>query len=319
MKKGKEKILIALAIIIGLIAGCVLAFFLYTKHLYNKMNYKTIDENDLGINITDVEKKDTNIEDYTRFVIFGSDSRDSSNEYAGRSDSIIIVVINNKDRNISIISIPRDSYVDVPGYGYTKINHAFAYGQEQLSIKTINSNFELDLKQYITVDFSGLVSTIDRVNGVEVSLDDEEIAFINKGVDSNNKIYGTAGTYNLNGVQALVHSRNRTVGNDFARESRQRQILIALIKKVMAQDEKEILSIIDDSLENFTTNMDMEKYKEMFTEIAKYRKDYLNNVTSVQIPSTEYGYDYWLDGIYYFAFDKDKAIQDFNKYYYLIK
>jgi hypothetical protein len=111
------------------------------------MTFKPLDEEDLGINIVEVEQKKSKIEDFTRFVIFGSDSRDTDNQYAGRSDSIIIVTINNVDKKISLISIPRDTYVDVPGYGMTKINHAFAYGQEQLSLKTINSNFGTDLTQ----------------------------------------------------------------------------------------------------------------------------------------------------------------------------
>lgn len=314
--KTKTKIIITVSVILILIAGCILAGWLYVKHLYNKMNFKPLDETDLGINITEVEKKKTNIEEYTRFVIFGSDSRDESNQYAGRSDSIVIVVINNVDKKVSFISIPRDTYVDVPGYGMTKINHAFAYGQEQLSLKTINSNFGTDLTQYMTIDFYGVVDTIDKVGGVEVYLTDEEIAFINRGMDEANKIYGGAGKYNLNGKQALIHSRNRSIGLDFARASRQRTILIALLNKVMNMEEKNITELADELLVNVTTNMDMNKYKEMFLEVAQYRKEYLKDITSVQIPSTDYGYDLMLDGIYYFGYDKDQAIKDFDKYYY---
>lgn len=314
--KAKNKILIAVAVVLLIIAIGIIAGWIYVKHLYNRMNYKPLDETDLGINITEVETKKVNIEDYTRFVIFGSDSRDENNQYAGRSDSIVIVVINNVDKKVSFISIPRDTYVNVPGYGMTKINHAFAYGQEQLSLKTINSNFGTDLTEYITIDFYGVVDTIDRVGGVEVYLDNDEIDFINRNSSAENKIYGSAGKYNLNGAQALVHSRNRSVGNDFTRASRQRTILIALLNKVMNYDEKEILSLVDELLVNVTTNMDMNKYKDMFLEVAQYRKDYLKDVTSVQIPSTDYGWDSMIDGIYYFSYDKDRAIKDFDKYYY---
>ncbi len=318
MKSGKAKILIPIIVILAIIAICAVGGYLYVKHLYNRMTYKPLDEEDLGIDIVEVEKKKVNIEDYTRFVIFGSDSRDTDNEYAGRSDSIMIITINNVDKNISIISIPRDTYVDVPGYGMTKINHAFAYGQEQLSLKTINTNFGTDLTQYITIDFYGLTYTIDRVGGVEVYLDDAEIEYINNRVKAENKIYGGAGNYLLNGTQALIHSRNRYVGNDFNRASRQRQILIALVNKVINREEKDILTLVDDLLGNVTTNMDINKYKEMFTEVAQYRKEYVKDIKSVQIPSTDYGWDSMIDGIYYFSFDRDQAIKDFNKYYYNI-
>ena len=316
--KSKKAIIIPIVIILVIIAACAIGGYMYTRHIYSKMTYKPIDEEDLGINVVEVEKKKSNIEDYTRFVIFGSDSRDDDNQYAGRSDSIIIVVINNIDKKVSFISIPRDTYVEVPGYGMTKINHAFAYGQEQLSLKTINANFGTDLTQYITIDFYGLMYTVDRVGGVEVYLDNDEIAFINNRVKGEDKIYGGAGNYVLNGTQALIHSRNRYVGNDFTRASRQRQILTSLLKKIMQRNKKEIISLVEDLLTNVTTNMDINKYESMFLEVAQYRKDYIKDITSIQIPATDYGWDSMIDGIYYYSYDKDQAIKDFDKYYYNI-
>ncbi len=314
MKIFKNKIFIVFIIIIILILAGILAAHFYIKSKFDKMQFKELDEDDLGIAANnDIPK--VNIENITKFVIFGSDSRDENNSYSGRSDTIIIVVINNLNKSVNLISIPRDTYVDVPGYGMTKINHAYAYGQEQLSIKTINTNFGLDLRQYMTIDFSGLVNCIDRVNGVEVELTQEEVDYINKSLKADEKIAG-AGKVLLNGKQALIHSRNRTVGNDFSRASRQRQVIVSLINKIADKPISEISSIIDDVLVNITTNMDMDMYKDMFMQLAESRKEYLNNIKSVQIPSTEYGYDSMIDGIYYFGFDMERAKQDFNKYYY---
>ena len=317
MDKKQGKVWIILLIILIVILGCIFAGYLFIKSKFDKMTYKPLDEADLGIETVEEEpeKPKVQVDDKIKFVIFGSDSRDTDNSYAGRSDTIIIVVIDNVNKSINLISIPRDTYVNVPDYGMTKINHAYAYGQEQLSIKTINSYFGLDLTQYITVDFSGLVSSIDRVGGVDITLDQDEVNFINQRVSAENQISGP-GTVTLNGTQALVHSRNRYVGNDFTRASRQRTILIALMNKVSKLSVDEILDLSDDILVNLTTNMDMNKYKEMFLEVAGDRQEYLNNINSVQIPSTDYGYDMMLDGIYYFGFDLDRAKQDFNTYYY---
>lgn len=315
MKNKKGNVLIVILIILVIIIVCFLAGYLYINNKFNKMTQKPLDEDDLGIDIPTVEEKKSDVDETIKFVIFGSDSRDTDNAYAGRSDTIIIVVINNVQKSINLISIPRDSYVNVPGYGMTKINHAYAYGQEQLSIKTINSNFGLDLTQYMTIDFSGLVDSIDKVGGVEVNLSQDEVNFINARVSADNKIQST-GKVNLNGTQALVHSRNRYVGNDFTRASRQRDILISLINKIAKKDVNEILALSDEILVNITTNMDINKYKDMFIEVAGERQEYLNNISSVQIPSTEYGYDSMIDGIYYFGFDMDRAKQDFDKYYY---
>lgn len=307
--------LVIFLVIIFLIVGVFVGSILYLKSKLNKITYKPVDVTDLGI---EEEKMPTISEEYTRFVIFGSDSRDTSNQYAGRSDTIIIVVLDNVNKKINLISIPRDTYVDVPGYGYTKINHAYAYGQEQLSLKTINSNFGLNLTQYVTIDFSGLVDSIDMVGGVEVYLTQEEVDFINGGMDAANKVAGP-GLVNLNGKQALKHSRNRYVGSDFVRAYRQRTILISLLNKIMQKDLDEILALSDSLLVNITTNMDMNKYKALFKEVAGDRQSYLKNISSVQIPAEEYGYPYWLDGIYYYNFDMNRAKADFIYYYYLTK
>lgn len=315
MEKKQGKVWIVILVILVIIIACFLAGYIYIKSKFNKMTQKPLDEEDLGIDITTVEEKHVNVDNLIRFVIFGSDSRDTQNEYAGRSDTIIIVVINNVEKSINLISIPRDSYVNVPDYGMTKINHAYAYGQEQLSIKTINSNFGLNLSQYMTIDFSGLIDSIDKVGGVEVTLDQDEVNFINSDRTVQDKIAGP-GKVVLNGAQALKHSRNRYVGNDFTRASRQRDILISLLNKMAKKDVNEILNLSDDILSNITTNMDMNKYKDMFLEVAGDRQQYLKNINSVQIPSTEYGYDSMIDGVYYFGFNLDRAKQDFNKYYY---
>lgn len=315
MKKSIKIIIVIITVILMIIIGCVLAGYIYVKSKFDKMTYKPVDEQDLGIEVQTIAEKHVDVEKYTRFVIFGSDSRDTENAYAGRSDTIIIVVINNDTKEINLISIPRDTYVNVPDYGMTKINHAYAYGQEQLSLKTINSNFGLNLTQYMTIDFSGLIASIDRVGGVEVTLDQDEVNFINQRVSEENKIAGP-GKVNLNGTQALTHSRNRYVGNDFTRAYRQRTILISLMNKISKKDVNEILSISDDILVNITTNMDINKYKDMFMEVAADRNEYLKKINSVQIPSTDYGYDSMIYGIYYFQFDMDRAKEDFNKYYY---
>lgn len=313
--KKLSVVLLIVLVIIFLIVGVFVGSILYLKSKLDKITYKPVDVTDLGIVEEELPKVS---EDCTRFVIFGSDSRDDSNQYAGRSDTIIIVVVNNVDKAINLISIPRDTYVDVPGYGYTKINHAYAYGQEQLSLKTINANFGLNLTQYVTIDFSGLVDSIDMVGGVEVQLTQEEVDFINNRVNAQNKIAGP-GLVNLNGTQALIHSRNRYVGSDFTRAYRQRTILASLLNKIMQKDVDEILALSDSLLVNLTTNMDVNKYKSLFKEVAVDRQTYVKNIKSLQIPAEEYGYPYWLDGIYYYNFDMSRAKADFIKYYYLTK
>ena len=318
MKKKVKILLIVLIILLIIACIAVAGGYLYFKKKLNKITYKPLDETDLGIEQTQEEDIDENIDlgETTKFVIFGSDSRDEDDETKGRSDSIIIVCLNHVNKSITFISIPRDSYVNVPGYGMTKINHAYAYGQEQLSIKTINTNFGTDLSQYLTIDFSGMEKCIDRVGGVEVTLSQAEVNEINRRLGRGNNNVSAPGTQILNGPQALAHSRNRYVGNDFARTQRQRDILVSLINKLKNESISEVLSVSDYLLENITTNIDLTNYKSIIKKLYEEKDQYTQHITSVMIPEVSYGYDAYINGIYYYRFPIELAKADFKKYYY---
>ena len=294
----------------------------------NKVEINTDDlevNNDLYNDVSDkIEKNE--FDQIVNVAFFGSDSRDLHNEYAGRSDSIMIASINPVKKSIKLISIPRDTYVNVPnGYGWTKINHAYAYGQEQLSVKTINSNFGLDITQYVTINFAGLVHIINDVGGIEMEITEAERQYINQYVNesyvlTNNYSYiqkvERAGKVTLTGEQALTHSRNRSVGSDFVRASRQRDVLAALMNKIASMDETKILSVIQDFLKEVKTNIDVTSYLGLMTSIISDKNTYLKNIVSVQIPTEEYGEGQMIDGVYYFVSDLNKCKEEFVKYLY---
>ena len=152
---------------------------------------------------------------------------------------------------------------------------------------------------------------IDKVGGVTVNIDEDELAFIN----NNSKVkLEHSGDVVLNGEQALIHSRNRTVGNDFSRAERQRNILVSLIQKIYSMESDEILSLSIYFLSQVKTNVT--DYVDYGNSIISDKKEYLNNIISVQIPSTEYSEGKYIDGIYYFTTDLEKAKQDMYKYLY---
>lgn len=315
MSKKKSIIIIVVILIVTLIVLGLLGVYWY-KFLKNFENEgKNIDEEDLSVNndllndlnnTLDNEVTEDEFDDIINFVLFGSDSRDISNMEAGRSDTIMIVSINTIKKNIKLISIPRDTYVEVPGYGKTKINHAYAYGQEALSIKTINSNFNLNLTEYTTIDFNGLVNVIDKVGGVELALTPEEKKYIgikDERLQSSKKVL-------LNGTEALKHSRNRTIGNDFTRANRQRDVMEALLYKIFALDMEDILAMSDDLLSQVTTNINTLKYATLLSEIYSNKSSYLSNIVSKQVPTEEYASGKMIDGIYYFVSDIEKAKLD---------
>lgn len=183
--------------------------------------------------------KDPNMKNYTNLVVYGVDSRANELTKNTRSDSIMIVSINKKSKDIKISSIYRDTYVNIEGHGYTKINHAYAYGGPELSISTINKNFDLNITDFVTVNFSALTNVIDLLGGIELDITKDELDYVNaytRDVARINKMDFTylksAGKQTVTGVQATGYCRVRyTKGGDFTRAERQRTVLKAIFEK----------------------------------------------------------------------------------------
>ncbi len=317
MKFYKDKNFVLKILIATVVIVIILGILYYVlRYKVFGIKYEEIDKSNLGITENVYENVSDNIskaefDNIRNIVLFGIDSRNPDNFYSGRSDTIIIASINTSKKSMKFISIPRDTYVNIAGHGMDKINHAYAFGGEELSINTINTNFSLDITEYVTIDFSGLKNIIDKVGGVTVNIDEDELAFIN----NNSKVkLEHSGDVVLNGEQALIHSRNRTVGNDFSRAERQRNILVSLIQKIYSMESDEILSLSIYFLSQVKTNVT--DYVDYGNSIISDKKEYLNNIISVQIPSTEYSEGKYIDGIYYFTTDLEKAKQDMYKYLY---
>lgn len=319
------KKIIGLFIVIILVILGIAINNIYLK--VSKVDFEEINKEDLSVNskIYD-EVSDTLSEaefsDVKTVVFFGVDSRDTG-DFSGRSDTIMVASINPKIKGISLISIPRDTYVSIPGYGKDKINHAYAYGKEQLAIKTINQNFGLNITEYVTIDFSGLIKIINEVGGVDLEITEAEMKYINEGVSesyaiSKNKTekLTSFGKVKLNGEQALTHSRNRTVGDDFVRASRQRKVLESLITKLSSLNPVKVVKVSDSILSEVKTNINITNYIGSFVSAISNKNQYLTNMVSAQVPAAEYSEGKTIKGVYYFTTNYDKTKEDFVKYIY---
>ena len=315
--KKLRKIFLCILLIVAIIAG--IAVGLVMSKLSN-LQMEKIDTSDLSVNedlyneLADyLSKKE--FRDIKTIALFGIDSRDS--DYGGRSDTIIVAAINPKFKSIKLISIPRDTYVDVPGHGKTKINHAYAYGKEQLSIKTINENFGLNITEYVTIDFSGLIHVINKIGGVQMSIIKEEKDYIDSHSHESYAITGNTqktlsgyGNVTLDGEQALTHSRNRTVGNDFTRAGRQREVIEAIMSKLSKKGASEILDMSETLLKEVKTNINVLSYTGLLTTILLNTNDYLGEIISLQVPSTDYANGQMIGGVYYFVSDSTTMRND---------
>lgn len=279
----------------------------YGVYKYNSIESKIekvqIDKSPENLSISEeVEEKAKELNIYN-FVIFGLDRRSEGD--AARSDSIIIATVDEKHNSIKLSSIMRDTYVPIDGHGTTKINHAYAYGGAELAISTINNNFDMDIKEYVSVNFWDVVNLIDLIDGVPIDIQSNEVRFI-EGINK-------AGTYNLTGEQALAYSRIRyTSGADYVRTDRQRTVLKAMFNKIMDLSSQEKYALIPEVAENIETSMDNDYIFTLATSVMT------NNITDIQqkrYPTDGRG-EIKSDGIYYLVTDLDKMKAEMNEFIY---
>lgn len=202
-------------------------------------------------------------------ALFGLDRR--SKEEKARADSIMVASVDLENKTVNLVSILRDTLVDIEGHGKEKLNHSYAYGGAKLALDTLNSNFDLNLKNYVSVDFFSLAKLIDLVGGVDIDLKDYEANQINKNLDAINNIeklpYGTdyiegMGNKNLNGRQAVAYSRIRKEGNgDYERTQRQRTVLKSIINKYENLDSSKKFEVNMEMMSQVSTNIPVNDIK----------------------------------------------------------
>jgi polyisoprenyl-teichoic acid--peptidoglycan teichoic acid transferase len=303
-KMKKKKAIIIVSSIMGFIIIAAMIVFGITYSQLSKIKITKIPKTNeaLGINTqvaTAVSKaKITNI------MLYGDDRRDKNEN--GRSDSMIVLSIDETNNKVKLCSIMRDSYVNIEGYGMTKLNHAFSYGGPELSIKTINQNYELDIKDYIKVDFDGLEAIVDYLGGVEIPVKSYEIPGLT-GVGITK-----AGTYNLNGTQALAYARIRYYGNnDYERTDRQRLVLSKIFEKIKAKGATGFPGVVSKLLPYVETSLNQ---TDILSLGMKMVSSNINNVEQLRLPLDNYKQDSTINGVYYLQWDKQPNLDALHKF-----
>ncbi|MGG7099035.1 LCP family protein, partial [Clostridium sardiniense] len=166
-----KKILLVVCLLLVLFFG---GSFMYIKSLLNKTTKVDINKDNLSIN-TEVTQKLDKDNKVKNIALFGVDSPEGKN---GRSDSIMILTIDDKNNELKLSSIMRDSYVNIKGHGEDKITHAYAFGGPELAVNTLNQNFDLDIEHFITVDFTSLPKIIDEIGGIDLNITEGDLKYI---------------------------------------------------------------------------------------------------------------------------------------------
>ena len=233
--KEFNAILISIAIIIPLLGIGYLYFQL--NSMYDKEEAKEIS--------TTQESEKNKKNGITNILLVGVDGNNI--EKGNRSDSMMILTIDEKNQDIRLTSLARDTYVDIEGYGSEKLTHAYAYEGASLLIQTIKNNFGIDVDKYVAVSFDSFEKIIDILDGIEINVSKKEVSQI-KGIKK-------SGTQTLNGSQALEYSRIRYIDSAYERDNRQRKVIEALYNKLVNDSNGNLMSVLNEVLRYTKTNM----------------------------------------------------------------
>lgn len=272
-------------------------------------------------------------------ALFGVDSRDGENE--GRSDAVMVMAVDSRSHKLKMASFMRDSNVYIEGYGYDKLTHAYAYGGPELAVRTLNQNFQLDIKDYITVNFYDMTSIVDAFGGVELELTGDEMLEVNRNLwnlsreaedvgakapitnsdyftatdGTHNMIDGeyTGGKFLLNGAQAVAYSRIRYIGGDGERTSRQHEVLSGLLQRAKQRGVLSWPSIVHGVVPHCETSMgfiDMLK-------LAPFAAGHIEIESATFPGEAEGAYDSENgDGLYVMGFDEELMVQNLRQFIY---
>ncbi len=267
------RIVLALILIIIIMVGFI---FFYVKGKLDKIQTVELPSNeDLGI----TETVSQDLTGYRNIAIFGVDSRSDDYGRGNRSDCIIIASINNDTGDVKLISVYRDTYVNIDGHGLDKITHAYSYGEAPLAIKTLNKNLDLNINEFVTVNFDAVSEAVDKLGGVQLNITADEIKYINGYIDETSRVTGKTanhitepGTYTVDGVQAVSYSRIRyTDGGDYKRAERMRTVIEAMFNKLKTRNVAQISAFADSILPHVYTNITSNDIIAMVPSMTKYK------------------------------------------------
>ena len=266
-KRKKKKILFAVELIVLLF----LAMGLFAAVKLGKMDrvsLKNIPIND-GVGAQS---------GYRNIVIYGVDSREGQLTKDSHSDTIVICSINKNTKEVKMVSVYRDTYLDNTNGEFRKATECYFFGGPERSINMLNKNLDLDITDYVTVNFNAVVEAVDLIGGIDLDVTEEEIQWINGYQEENYAVTGaepvlvtSAGYQHLNGTQTLAYCRIRyTDGYDFKRTERQRTVLTKIFEKAKSQGVPTLLSLADTMMPSISTSLSNTELIELLTSMGSY-------------------------------------------------
>lgn len=278
MNKGLKIFLIILLVLVIIIVGLGVAGYTFVNGKIGKMQKENIDTTAVGIN----EETKQELKGYRNIALLGIDSRADDYGLGNRSDCMMIASINQETNEIKLISVYRDTYVYVMENGtkrLDKITHAYSYGGAQNTLKSLNEAMDLNITEFVTVNFDAVIAAVDSLGGVYIDIDESEIRYVNDYIDATSESSGVksshithAGRQKLDGVQAVSYTRVRyTAGGDYKRTERMRTVVEAMLSKAKTLNVGQLNSFADTILPKIRTNISTSEIWGLIPKLASFK------------------------------------------------
>lgn len=272
------------------VALIVLVVALVLVQKFNKMDKTEISEDDIVMNegmdmeTVDEEQISTNtglgdhMENYWNIALFGVDSRTGSLGKGTRTDTILVASINQDTKAVRLVSVYRDTYLNIGNDSYNKANAAYAKGGPVQAINMLNMNLDLNITDYATVGWAGVADTIDALGGVEINVEEDEITHLNNYQVETSKSLGksytkvtSTGLQTLDGIQAVSYCRIRyTSGDDYKRTERQREVIQAIVDKAKSASPTTLNSAANTIFDEVSTSLSLSEILSLIADVKSY-------------------------------------------------
>ncbi|MBE5885087.1 MAG: LytR family transcriptional regulator [Lachnospiraceae bacterium] len=272
---GEVLVLVVLVVVLGLV--------LKTTNKDRGITKYEIDDVEGNSEVIDKWTTDENMQKYTNIALFGVDSRNGKLSTGTRTDTIMILSVNNNTGEARLVSVYRDTYLNLGNDTYNKCNAAYAKGGPEQAISMLNMNLDLYITDFVTIGFDGLMAVIDAVGGVEIDIKENEIKHLNNyqasmyateenpgKITTDYEAITESGLQTLSGYQAVAYCRIRAVGNDFGRTERQRNVLQAVLDKAKNASVSELNEIAEEVFPLIATSLDLDEILSLIANVANY-------------------------------------------------
>lgn len=310
--KKKSKFLPIVITSLCVLVAAAIALYSYAFSIINNVERSPLETEKLEeLNVTTSE-----YDGVKNIALFGIDTRTDND--SGRSDAVLVLSIDKKHDKIKLISIARDSYVEIDGHGKDKLTHAYAYGKSTLAVKTLNKNFDLEITDYVTVNFFEFSRIIDYIGGVEIDVDTKEKNHLNSYIIPKLRKTGLecesiskTGKQTLTGTQALCYARIRKIDGDIERGNRQKEVLSAMFNEVKGMSVTKLPKVAEMILSECQTSLSTNDIISMGLWAVSANP----TIENISIPNDNIdSRGQTIRGVWYYVYDTEQAKTEMKKF-----